>query len=64
MRSAFCIHFDTPEGQVPPPTTPIFTVPFPRDSDFIDRGDVLDQVRSRLLKSAARVALVGLGGVG
>ncbi|KAK3340812.1 hypothetical protein B0H65DRAFT_529706 [Neurospora tetraspora] len=40
------------------------TVPFSRDPDFVNRGDVLDQIDQRCSEPAGRVALVGLGGVG
>ncbi|KAK4172406.1 hypothetical protein QBC36DRAFT_390435 [Triangularia setosa] len=40
------------------------TVPFSRDPDFVNRGDILDQINKRCSEPAARVALVGLGGIG
>lgn len=43
---------------------PLSNVPFPRDRDFVERGDLLEQVESRLEQPDARVALVGLGGIG
>ncbi|GAB7349483.1 hypothetical protein MBLNU459_g0195t1 [Dothideomycetes sp. NU459] len=43
---------------------PFSTTPFVEDEDFIDRGDVLDQVHTRCSRPGARIALVGLGGVG
>jgi tetratricopeptide (TPR) repeat protein len=48
--------------ETPPP--PSATIPFSRDPDFVERGDILDQIDSRCSEPAARVALVGLGGVG
>ena len=39
-------------------------VPFPRDPDFTERGDLLDRIKTGLSTPAARLALVGLGGVG
>ncbi|KAF2105028.1 purine and uridine phosphorylase [Rhizodiscina lignyota] len=43
---------------------PVFTVPFRRDPDFVNRGDILKQIDERCSQPAGRVALVGLGGVG
>ncbi|KAF2098292.1 putative kinesin [Rhizodiscina lignyota] len=40
------------------------TVPFQRDPDFVDRGDLLSRVDERCSQPAGRAALVGLGGVG
>ncbi|RFU78060.1 kinesin light chain [Trichoderma arundinaceum] len=40
------------------------SVPFRRDPDFINRGDILDQIGRCCLEPAGRVALVGPGGVG
>jgi hypothetical protein len=46
------------------PLIPFATIPFSRDPDFVNRGDILDQIDHRCSEPAARVALVGLGGVG
>ncbi|KAK3898738.1 P-loop containing nucleoside triphosphate hydrolase protein [Staphylotrichum tortipilum] len=46
------------------PPAPFATIPFSRDPDFVNRGDILDQIGQRCSEPAARVALVGLGGVG
>ena len=43
---------------------PLATIPFRRDPDFVNRGDILDQIDQRCSEPAGRVALVGLGGVG
>ncbi|KAK4129022.1 hypothetical protein N657DRAFT_652545 [Parathielavia appendiculata] len=48
--------------ETPPP--PFANIPFSRDPDFVNRGDVLDQVDQRCSQPGGRVALVGLGGVG
>lgn len=48
--------------ETPPP--PVSTVPFRRDPDFIDRGTLLDQIQEKGSTQGARIALVGLGGVG
>ncbi|KAK4139093.1 P-loop containing nucleoside triphosphate hydrolase protein, partial [Dichotomopilus funicola] len=52
-----------PERPETPPQ-PFATIPFSRDVDFVDRGDILDQIDKRCSEPAGRVALVGLGGVG
>jgi hypothetical protein len=46
--------------------TPLSTVPFDRDPDFVGRQDVLIALESRFSQreSHKRVVLVGLGGVG
>ncbi|KAK0641772.1 hypothetical protein B0T16DRAFT_393999 [Cercophora newfieldiana] len=56
--------FHLPPERPETPPQPFATIPFSRDPDFVDRGDVLDQLRRRCSEPAARVALVGLGGVG
>ncbi|KAL5087837.1 hypothetical protein Trisim1_007488 [Trichoderma cf. simile WF8] len=48
--------------ETPPPPSQL--IPFPRDPDFVNRGDILGQISTRYLEPAGRVALVGLGGVG
>ncbi|KAJ4290127.1 hypothetical protein N0V88_006634 [Collariella sp. IMI 366227] len=52
-----------PERPVTPPS-PFASIPFSRDPDFVNRGEILDQIEQRCSEPAARVALVGLGGVG
>ena len=42
---------------------PTSNLPFLRDPDFVDRGE-LDRLTQKLLSARARIALVGLGGVG
>ncbi|KAM0703872.1 hypothetical protein Q7P35_008877 [Cladosporium inversicolor] len=44
--------------------SPLSTVPFRRDPDYVQRGSLFDKITSKLASPAARVALVGLGGVG
>jgi hypothetical protein len=51
------------KDQPPVKPLPSSTVPFRRDDDFISR-DSLDKIRQICARPAARVALVGLGGVG
>lgn len=41
-----------------------FNVPFRKDVDFVERGDILDQIHERCSRPAGRASLVGLGGVG
>ncbi|KAJ6144832.1 hypothetical protein N7470_008727 [Penicillium chermesinum] len=43
---------------------PLWTVPFPRDPDFVGRHEILDRIQERTSIAGSRVALVGLGGVG
>ncbi|KAL8364795.1 hypothetical protein RB595_003867 [Gaeumannomyces hyphopodioides] len=56
------IHLPPERPETPP--QPFATIPFSRDRDFVDRGDILDQLRQRCFEPAGRVALVGLGGIG
>ncbi|KAK3681825.1 hypothetical protein B0T22DRAFT_445427 [Podospora appendiculata] len=46
------------------PPKPFAIIPFSRDPDFVNRGDIINQIDKRCSEPAARVALVGLGGVG
>ncbi|KAL8284636.1 hypothetical protein RB600_009179 [Gaeumannomyces tritici] len=46
------------------PPQPSAFIPFSRDADFVDRGDILAQLRQRCSEPASRIALVGLGGIG
>lgn len=46
------------------PPRPSSNVPFRRDPDFVDRKELTDQIHAKLSAPTARVALVGLGGVG
>ena len=43
---------------------PLSTVPFQRDPDFVRRDGLLNQIHQRASIPGARIALVGLGGVG
>ncbi|KAH7124721.1 TPR domain protein [Dactylonectria macrodidyma] len=52
-------------GRNPPkPRKPFSTVPFPPDPDFVDRPDILKWMHEKCARPAARIALVGLGGIG
>ncbi|KAJ5826076.1 hypothetical protein N7474_003214 [Penicillium riverlandense] len=46
------------------PPSPLSTVPFARDPDFVSRDSLLNQIRDKSLVLGSRIALVGLGGVG
>ncbi|KAJ5353718.1 hypothetical protein N7541_006282 [Penicillium brevicompactum] len=46
------------------PPAPLSTCPFRRDTDFVDRGALLEEIYQKGCTPAARIALVGLGGVG
>ena len=48
----------------PAEPAPLFEVPFSRDPDYIHRGVLVDELYTKLSVPAARVALVGLGGIG
>jgi hypothetical protein len=43
--------------------TPIFSVPFERDKQFVGREDILSQIEEQL-QANHRVSLYGLGGIG
>jgi hypothetical protein len=46
------------------PPNPSIVIPFSRDTDFVERGIILDQIHQKCAVSGSRTALVGLGGVG
>ncbi|KAJ5917562.1 hypothetical protein N7466_011116 [Penicillium verhagenii] len=55
--------------QLPPerpetPPTPLSTVPFRRDPDFVSRDILLEQIHEKISIPGSRIALVGIGGVG
>ncbi|KEF51033.1 uncharacterized protein A1O9_12917 [Exophiala aquamarina CBS 119918] len=52
----------TPRRSATPPT-PSLVIPYRRDPDFVER-DVLTNLWQKASEPGARVALVGLGGVG
>ncbi|KAJ3499712.1 hypothetical protein NLG97_g107 [Lecanicillium saksenae] len=56
-------HYPAPERPETPPT-PSILIPFGRDSDFVERGEVLGKIEHSCSRPASRTALVGLGGVG
>lgn len=51
------------EGAVHKPE-PISTVPFRRDHDFVDRGELLETLHQKLAPETTWAALIGLGGIG
>ena len=53
-----------PQERPETPPEPSSNVPFRRDRNFVERGDLLDEISDKLAQPAARVALVGLGGIG
>lgn len=57
-------HHYTAAGRPETSLTPSLFIPFGRDSDFVDRGTILDQIHERCDTPGSRTALVGLGGVG
>ncbi|KAJ5810568.1 P-loop containing nucleoside triphosphate hydrolase protein [Penicillium pulvis] len=58
------IHMPPERERPETPPAPLSTVPFRRDPDYVDRGTLLDQICEKGTRPSARIALVGLGGVG
>ncbi|KAL3455044.1 P-loop containing nucleoside triphosphate hydrolase protein [Aspergillus heterothallicus] len=56
--------FYLPPERPETPPSPLSTVPFARDPDFISRDALLRQIREKSSVPGSRIALVGLGGVG
>ncbi|KAJ5707370.1 hypothetical protein N7488_007171 [Penicillium malachiteum] len=56
------IHLLSERPETPP--TPLSTVPFHRDPDFVSRDTLLDQIHEKISVPGSRIALVGIGGVG
>ncbi|CAG8083911.1 unnamed protein product [Penicillium salamii] len=46
------------------PPSPLSTVPFARDPDFVSRDTLLQQIHEKSSVAGSRIVLVGLGGVG
>lgn len=57
------VHFHLPPAREERPP-PLAMVPFGRDPDFVDPGSLVDRLHELSSKPSARLALVGLGGVG
>lgn len=60
-RSCIILTSTLDQHEVPP--EPFSTVPFTKDPDYVHHP-AFDAIRTKLKEPAARVALVGLGGVG
>ncbi|KAJ6102621.1 hypothetical protein N7486_005048 [Penicillium sp. IBT 16267x] len=60
VNAQFYLPGERPE--IPP--TPLSTVPFRRDPDFISRDALLDQIHKKISVPGSRIALIGVGGVG
>lgn len=58
----FISRYMSERPQIPPKS--YFTVPFSRNVDFVDHGNILTQIFGIYSGKATRAALVGLGGVG
>ncbi|KAL2695292.1 hypothetical protein AAEP93_004045 [Penicillium crustosum] len=56
--------FNLPAERPETPPTPLSTVPFRRDPDFVSRDTLLDQIHEKISAPGSRIALVGIGGVG
>ncbi|KAH8760639.1 P-loop containing nucleoside triphosphate hydrolase protein [Hyaloscypha finlandica] len=57
-------HHHAPPERVETPPNPSVVIPFSRDTDFVERGILLDQIHQKCAVLGSRTALVGLGGVG
>lgn len=53
-------HLDRPST----PPKPSSNVPFRRDKDYVDRGDIITRIDERCSQPAGRAVLVGFGGFG
>lgn len=62
-KFAYSWPLPTPERPETPPS-PLSTVPFARDCNFVSRDLLLRQIREKSSVPGSRIALVGLGGVG
>ncbi|KAJ5397813.1 hypothetical protein N7509_005926 [Penicillium cosmopolitanum] len=60
VNTQFYLPTERPET----PPTPLSTVPFGRDPDFVSRDTLLDQIHKKISVPGSRIALVGIGGVG
>ncbi|RYP21051.1 hypothetical protein DL765_002458 [Monosporascus sp. GIB2] len=52
------------EERAETPPRPSVVIPFSRDTDFVERRAILDQIHRKCAEARSRTALVGLGGVG
>ncbi|KAJ5367172.1 hypothetical protein N7541_001113 [Penicillium brevicompactum] len=60
----FTADFHLPPERPETPPSPLSTVPFTRDPDFVRRDKLLDQIYDKSSVAGSRLALIGLGGVG
>ncbi|KAJ5160967.1 uncharacterized protein N7482_007971 [Penicillium canariense] len=60
----FTAEFHLPPERPETPPSPLSTVPFPRDLDFVSRNTLLHWIHEKSSVPGSRIALVGLGGVG
>ncbi|KAJ5604797.1 hypothetical protein N7510_009951 [Penicillium lagena] len=63
-RGSINAEFHLPQERPETPPSPLSTVPFTRDPDFVCRTRLLDQIHEKSAVPGSRIALVGLGGVG
>ncbi|KAJ5301615.1 hypothetical protein N7508_006478 [Penicillium antarcticum] len=61
---SFTADFHLPSERPETPPSPLSTVPFTRDPDFVSRDTLLLQIQEKSSVQGSRIALVGLGGVG
>lgn len=54
---------DFPSEQ-PESCSPMSTVPYARDMDFVERGGLLEEIQAKTSNPGDWIVLVGLGGVG
>ncbi|KAG9196830.1 hypothetical protein G6514_003943 [Epicoccum nigrum] len=62
VHNTFHNSYATARPETPPP--PSLVIPFGRDSDFVERGTILEDIGKRCATPDSWTALVGLGGVG
>ncbi|OSS43475.1 hypothetical protein B5807_11954 [Epicoccum nigrum] len=62
VNNTFHNSYATARPETPP--QPLIAIPFARDSDFVERGTILEGLQERCTALGSWTALVGLGGVG
>ncbi|CAI7669244.1 unnamed protein product [Penicillium crustosum] len=63
-RGLIKAEFHLPPVRPETPPSPLSTVPFTRDPDFVHRDTLLDQIHIKSSVAGSRIALIGLGGIG